>query len=190
MHDVAIVILAGGAASRFPGKLEYPIDGEPMLARVHRRLSSAPCQIYIATGRNATPEIAARLGVPLLFDHRPGEGPLAALCSAARRIRSERVFAVAADQPELDLSVLERLAAAWQPGDEAAVPIHGERIEVLAALYARRALLREALPLLRRNERSMLALVSHLKTRFVPFEGRYFANVNTPADLPEAARCR
>jgi molybdopterin-guanine dinucleotide biosynthesis protein A len=190
MHDAAIAILAGGAASRVPGKLEYPIDGEPLLARLHRRLNGAPWPIYIATSRAAVPEIASRLGVPLLFDQWPGEGPLAALFSAARSIRSERIFALAADQPDLELSVLERLAGAWQPGDEAAIPIHGERTEVLAALYARRALLREALPLLRRNERSMHALVSHLNARFVPFEERYFANVNTPADLPETARCR
>jgi len=190
MDDATVLILAGGAASRFPGKLESLIGGEPLIARVYERLSCGRWPVTIAVNRDAVPGAVAALGAPLIFDETPGQGPLLALLSASRQLNSTRVFAIAADQPHLELTVLERLADAWEPGDEAAVPLHDGRVEPLAALYARDAVLREALRLRQRNERSMHALVSQLVTRLVPLGTRYFTNVNTPADLAEATRSR
>jgi molybdopterin-guanine dinucleotide biosynthesis protein A len=81
--------------------------------------------------------------------------------------------------------VLERLAAAWQAGDEAAVPRHQAGIEPLAALYDRLAVLREGARLRRLGRRAMRDLVASLATRFVPLEERHFCNANEVSDLPE-----
>ncbi|MEO6835338.1 MAG: molybdenum cofactor guanylyltransferase [Candidatus Tumulicola sp.] len=186
--DTAIVILAGGAATRFPGKLERCIDGEPMLLRVYRNARATAWPVYIAGGGSFAPEIAARLDAPALADRWPGGGPLRALLSACEAIGYDRVFALAGDEPRADRTLLEALAAAWQAGDEAVVPEHGGRIEPLAALYARTAVLRAGRMAIAWGDDAMRALVERAKTRFVPVSQSYFVNVNTPEDLRRAMR--
>jgi molybdopterin-guanine dinucleotide biosynthesis protein A len=180
----AVLLLAGGRAERFPGKLEYAIGGEPMIVHVYRNLRAARWPIYIAGKRLFPAEIGAQLDAPLLIDRRPRSGPLWALLSACDVVRAERIFAVAADQPRLDVRALERLAQAWEPGDEAVVPEHNGRIEPLAALYARSAVLREAGPLLANGKAAMHSFIDRVAARFVPLGAEYFHNVNTREDLP------
>jgi molybdenum cofactor guanylyltransferase len=183
MADTLILLLAGGRAERFPGKLEHAIDGEPMIVRVYRNLRAAPWPMYIAGRELFAPPLAARFDAPLVIDRRPECGPLGALRSACELLRSERIFAVAADQPHLRLAALELLALAWEPGDEAVVPEHDGRIEPLAALYARSAVLRAA-PCAAAEGTAMHDLIERIATRFLPMRAEYFLNVNTPADLP------
>jgi molybdopterin-guanine dinucleotide biosynthesis protein A len=184
MADAVILLLAGGKAERFPGKLEQAIDGEAMIVRLYRNLRAAPWPIYIACRELFAAPIAAQLDASLLMDRRPECGPLGALLSACELLRSERIFAVAADLPQLRLEALESVARAWEPGDEAVVPEHGGRLEPLAALYARPAVLRAAScsPAERRN--AMHGLIECIATRRLPMRPEYFLNVNTPADLP------
>jgi molybdopterin-guanine dinucleotide biosynthesis protein A len=180
-HFIAVVLLAGGEARRFPQKLEQLVDGEPMILRCYRNLRATALPIYIAGKATFSRDVDALLDAPLLIDRRPGCGPCHAFVSACTAIRAERLFAVAADQPRLDSSVLNRLAAAWEPGDEAVVPHHDGRIEPLAGLYARSAVLREG-PALGKGG-AMHALVDRIATRRVEIEGEYFYNVNRPSDL-------
>jgi molybdopterin-guanine dinucleotide biosynthesis protein A len=182
MPDAAIVILAGGAATRFPGKLEREIDGTPLLLRVYERLrGSRP--IYVA-GRGGFPgDLDARLACPVIVDRWPGRGPLAALVSACGEIEARHVFAVAADLPNVDADLLDELEGALGDGDEAAVPRHGERVEPLAALYDRAALLEHGYALLEEGRSSMRDLLARLRLSFLAAASERFLNVNTPADL-------
>jgi molybdopterin-guanine dinucleotide biosynthesis protein A len=127
--------------------------------------------------------VDAALAAPLLVDRWPPRGPLHALLSASPFIAVDRIFAVAADQPQLEPEVLERLAAAWRPGDEAVVPEHAGGVEPLAALYDRFALLREGLRLHRTGRAAMRDLIAAVATRFVPMESGHFCNINTRIDL-------
>jgi molybdenum cofactor guanylyltransferase len=178
----AIVLLAGGEATRFPGKLEREIEGRPMIVGVLEALKGR-WPIYVAGKAGFTLDVDAAIEWRPLIDRWPAGGPLLALLSAAPQIRSERIFAVAADQPRLERHVLERLSAAWQPGDEAVVPEHEGGIEPLAALYDRFALLREGERLRRAGRRAMRDLIAALATRLVRIERAYFHNVNAPSDL-------
>jgi molybdopterin-guanine dinucleotide biosynthesis protein A len=178
----AVLLLAGGAATRFPGKLEYCIQGKPMIATIFDRLSGR-WAVHVAGRAGFTSQIDAALDAPLFIDRWPSGGPLLALLSAAPHIRAERIFAVAADQPLLECSVLEHLAAAWRPGDEAVVPKHNGGIEPLAALYDRFALLREGVRLRHAGRTAMRDLIASLATRFVAVEESYFHNVNRVSDL-------
>lgn len=183
----AIVLLAGGAARRFPGKLEREIDGEPMILRCYRNLRATALPIYIAANRPFGPQIDAELDAPRLVDREPGGGPLRAFASACGKVDAARCFAVAADQPNLEAPVLRRLLAAWRPGDEAVVPIHEGRIEPLAALYDRAAVVREDAVLRKADRAAMRDLVASIAARLVPIEPEYFYNVNRPSDLAGAA---
>lgn len=183
---IAIVLLAGGQARRFPGKLEYAIGGLPMVVRLYRGLRATGWPVYIAGKGSFAPEVDAQLQAPLLIDRWPGSGPLSAMLSACAAIRAERIFAVAADQPRLNARVLRLLAASWQPGDEVVVPEHDGRIEPLAALYARSAILREGFALRRSGRAAMHDLVERLAARFVRLDGASFHNVNNIADTLRA----
>ena len=179
----AIVLLAGGASSRFPGKLERLVGGEPMLVRVYRRMRESGRPVYVAAKGTFPSAIDALLDCPMIVDRRPGSGPLGGLYSACGEIPADRVYAVAADQPSIERSVLDRLAERWEPGDEAVVPEHDGRIEPLAALYERSAVLRESFTLLRQGNGAMHAFIERTRARFVSMPGDCFRNVNEATDL-------
>ena len=155
-----------------------------MLARCYERVRAAGWPVYIACKGSFSRELDARLDAPFLIDRRPGRGPLTAFLSACTAIGAERIFAIAADQPRLDARVLQRLSASWEPGDEAVVPEHDGTIEPLAALYARRAVLREGSDLCRRGKGAMRDLIAGLATRRVALDAEYFQNINRFEDLP------
>ncbi|MBV8725535.1 MAG: molybdenum cofactor guanylyltransferase [Candidatus Eremiobacteraeota bacterium] len=181
-----ILLLAGGAARRFPGKLMQRVDGVPMLQRTYEALKTTGRRIWIVADGPLPAGVNAAIDAPLLVDRIPYRGPLAAICDACGAVRCDYVFVAAADMPELQACVVERLAEVRRPGDEAVVPIHGGSIEPLAALYRRSALL-DACPALRNNDtHSMHALIERLATRFVPLPAAYFTNVNRPGDLSAA----
>jgi molybdopterin-guanine dinucleotide biosynthesis protein A len=184
----AIVLLAGGQARRFPGKLEHVIDGRPMLVNLFEHLQGHGWPVYVAGKGSFSAPVDAAITAPLLIDRWPPGGPMNALLSACAAIPALRVFAIAADLPRFDAWVLERLTAAWQPGDEAAVPQHAGGVEPLAALYERSALLREGAKLRRTGRAAMWELLESLRVRFVPIDDRYFRNVNSVADLPAEGR--
>ncbi|MBV8373930.1 MAG: molybdenum cofactor guanylyltransferase [Candidatus Eremiobacteraeota bacterium] len=181
--DIAIVILAGGRATRFPGKLEWTVDGDPMLLHVYRKARATQWPVVVAARGSFGATIDAALDCPISIDRWPGKGPLAGLASACERIEQERVFALAADMPKVEPFVVSAIVQAWQPGDEAVVPSHRDGIEPLAALYARAALARETPALLAQPHASMHDLIDRLRARFVPLDQQYFLNVNSPEDV-------
>ena len=183
LADAAIVILAGGRATRFPGKLEAELDGLPLLARVYENVRSV-APVVVAGRGDLSAALDARLDCPLVIDRWPDRGPLGGLVSACGALHAARVFAIAGDAPHLTAEVLHTLARAWSDGEEALVPVHGTRREPLAALYDRAALLREGGALLA-TERSapMHALLDRLRTRTIAMNAAHFTNVNTADDL-------
>lgn len=187
-ESIAILLLAGGRASRFPGKLEALVDGEPLLLRAFRIARSTGWPVYVGAQGPFPTEIDRRLDCPVLVDRQPFGGPLRALYSACETIEQERVFVLAADLPRVDTALLERIAAAWMPGDDAVVPRHDGRLEPLAALYARSAILQESFTLFGEPRASMHDLIERIGARFFDADPAYFANVNTPADLAALAR--
>ena len=182
----AVVVLAGGRATRFPGKLAHAIGGETLLERVCRNARTAGVPVYLAGSEQLTP--AQRPNLPLLEDRWPGGGPLRALFSACESLQCDRIFALAGDEPNAGAALFRALNGAWQPGDEAVVPRHGAQLEPLAALYSRHALLREGEALLARGRDAMHALVERLNVRVVDVPAATFANVNAREDLDRVAR--
>ena len=158
--------------------------GQPMIVSVFEKLARGRWPVYIAGKGSFAPEVDAAL------DCAAAGRPLAPARSAARAAlrlpRSSRPIA-SLPSPRISRnsspSVLERLAAAWRPGDEAVVPEHAGGVEPLAALYDRFALLREGLRLRGAGRAAMRDLIAAVATRFVPMESRHFCNVNTRSDL-------
>jgi molybdopterin-guanine dinucleotide biosynthesis protein A len=182
-HDVAIVMLAGGEARRFPKKLEQPIGGQPIVLRCYRALRATGWPVYLSGKGSFSDELDAQLDAPLIRDRRPGGGPLQAFAGVCDVIDAEKVFAIAADQPQMQPELLMLLWEACREGDEAVVPTHDGRIEPLAALYLREAVVREYNRLQRDGKSAMRDLLDCLAARYVRADGEYFYNVNEPDDL-------
>ncbi|HEV3152371.1 MAG TPA: molybdenum cofactor guanylyltransferase [Candidatus Baltobacteraceae bacterium] len=180
---LAVVILAGGEATRLPGKLELDADGLPLLVRVYRNVAPVG-PVYVAANRSFPAPIDDLLDCPVVIDRWPGRGPLGGLASAFAMAGEARAFVVAGDAPFADAQTAAELLAAWEPGIQAVVPVNGAGIlEPLCAIYDRAAFLAAALPLLRRSSGGVAAAVEHLHAKRVRLSNeRAFANVNTAAD--------
>jgi molybdopterin-guanine dinucleotide biosynthesis protein A len=189
---IGVCVLAGGEATRLPGKLFLSAGDVPMLVRVYRNVSPGR-ETWISTKGALPPEIGAALGgAPTAVDRWSKRGPLSGLLSTMSEMRSEWVFACAGDAPFVDAAFVDRLAAHAAPELEAVVPAHdeaGRRIEPLAALYRREAFLREGLPVLQAGEGALRLVIDRLKAKFVPVpdDDRALANVNTPQDYAAIA---
>jgi molybdenum cofactor guanylyltransferase len=187
--DLAVVILAGGRATRFPGKLETSIDGKPLLVRVYDNLrASAP--VVIAGADTFSPELDAKLDCPIVVDRWPHRGPLGGLLSACGELDTRYVFVVAGDAPHVTAEVLASLRTRHTDGNEAIVPVHSGMREPLAAIYDREAVLREGFDVLHDGNASMHALLDRLIVCEVPLAPTFFSNINTAADLAQGAMPR
>jgi len=180
-NDVTVVIVAGGNATRLPGKLALDAGGVPLLVRVYRNVS--PGRPTLIAAPDLAPELAAAIDAPRVGEEGPKRGPLGGLLAAFAAVRTPWAFAVAGDAPFVDAAHIDRLVAARAPGDEAVVPRHPTGgVEPLAALYDVAAFSREgALGLAASG--ALHKVIARLQARFVAIDDpRIFANVNTPGD--------
>jgi molybdopterin-guanine dinucleotide biosynthesis protein A len=191
--EIGVVILAGGGATRLPKKLELEAGGVPMLVRVYRNVSSGR-KTYISCAGSFSPQIDALLECPMVVDRWPQRGPLGGLVTTMEVMDTPLVFAVAGDAPFVKAEFIDRLADAWQHGDEAVVPVHPgkthKRLEPLAALYDRAAFLREGTKSLGSCDESLHATARRMRIREFPVnreDERLFTNINTPADYAAAS---
>lgn len=180
---LGVVLLAGGQASRLPGKLELDAGGVPLLLRVYENVRAAG-RVYVSAAGGFPPSIDRALDCPIIVDRRPHRGPLAALDNVLPHVREPRVFVVAGDAPFVTARVAAELAAAWEPGLQAVVPVNTQgHLEPLCALYDRAALLAAAREVLAQGSGGVAAAVERLHAKRVRLSNeRVFANVNTAAD--------
>lgn len=179
--DITVILVAGGNATRLPGKLALDAGGVPLLVRVYHNVAAGRPAVIAAP--DLAPELARAIDAPCIGERGPKRGPLGGLLAALAAVRTPWAFAVAGDAPFVDATFVDRLAAARQPNDEAIVPRHPSgQVEPLAALYNVAAYQRVGPTVL--NETAALRdVVARLQTRYIPVDDpRIFANVNTPAD--------
>lgn len=186
LADIGAAILAGGAATRLPGKLALDVEGLPLVARVRRNVAGVG-ETLLSVATTPEAEIDALLDAPLVVDRGRRRGPLGGLVTTLALMHKRLVFVVAGDVPRAGTALIQTLARAYSPGDEAVVPEHpddkGTRLEPLCALYDRAALLDVVSAVLREPDASMHGVLARLRTRRVWFSNAaVFVNVNTPAD--------
>jgi molybdopterin-guanine dinucleotide biosynthesis protein A len=180
--EVAVVILAGGEATRFPGKLESDAGGVPLLLRLYRNVRSIG-PVYISANAPFGEETARELDCTFVPDSEPGRGPLGGIVSTFEKISEPLCFTVAGDAPFIGRAVFERLRAAWEPELEAVAAERNGRLEPLCAIYAREAFLREGRSELSGGSGAVRAVVERLAHRKVAFaDERALAGINTIAE--------
>jgi molybdopterin-guanine dinucleotide biosynthesis protein A len=187
---VAAAIIAGGPARRLGGavKAALVVGGRSIAERQLEALRAVFDRVVVVAN---DPGPWSALGVEVVPDRRPGDGPLGGLQAAlAATGGHDAVVCVAGDMPFLTPEVL-RLLRDHAPDADAVAARVGGRAEPLLARYARRCLpVVEAQ--LAAGERAVHALLEQrlavawleeAALRAVDPELRALTNVNTPEDL-------
>lgn len=175
-------VLAGGAGRRMGrDKAFVEVDGGPLVLRVASQLAAWADRVLVAGGD--APRLAA-LGLEVVPDARPGEGPLMGIAGALAAARTDLVLFAPCDLPEVPPALVAALLAAARAGGDGAVAVAADgRAHPLLAVYHRR--LRPLVErLLATGERRARALLDHADLARVPIPpGAEPRNLNTPADV-------
>jgi len=171
-------ILCGGASRRMgTDKALVHWDGVPMVGRVAAALRDGGCDPVVAIGGD--PAALADLGLEVIADRWPGEGPMGAVITALEHADGHAVV-VSCDLPLLTAGTVANLAAAVE-GHDAAVP-RTDRWQSLCAAWAPSALsvLATAFD---GGERSLQRVFDRLDVVVPDIPEVDLTNVNTPGDL-------
>jgi molybdopterin-guanine dinucleotide biosynthesis protein A len=130
-------VLTGGASTRMgTDKAFLVVDGEPMARRVAGSLEAAGATRVIAVGGDL--DGLRGLGLDVVADQHPGEGPLGGILTALDATTEDIVVVLACDLPGADPGAITAVVEALGDADVAA-PLHDGRHELLHAAYGSRA---------------------------------------------------
>jgi len=179
------IILAGGRGSRMGAdKSLLSVDGQPIIERICERLAGRFDQILISANE---PEKLAFLGLEVIPDRIPGQGPLMGIASALEVSSNDLNFVVACDIPRMHIALVEEmLAEADRSGADVVVPMMGsEEYEPLFAVYRKSAL--EAInKVLASGGRRISDIFAQCRVKYVRLtDAEWLRNLNTPAEYEE-----
>ena len=176
-------VLVGGRSSRMGAdKALIDVGDQPLAKRVAARLGEVCGKVSLV----GDPRLYSGVGLPVIPDRFPGQGPLAGIEAALGATAAEWNLVVACDMPSLDVSILEALfeAGALETSCDCAVPSYSDgRIEPLCAVFHARCHA-AILAALEAGVRKVTEALARLELRYIPVAtDTSFANLNTPEDL-------
>jgi molybdopterin-guanine dinucleotide biosynthesis protein A len=184
-------ILAGGFSRRLgQDKAALRLGGQPLALRVASALAPLVTTCWLVTNH---PLAHLTLGLPLITDLRPFQGPAGGLLTALFYARTPWVLVAAVDNPFLAPALLTKLAACAARTSRTAVVCRSPRgLEPFPGVYAVRLLpaLRDFLQIDRSPTRFLQTfrsqIISESEVLALDPEGRSFFNLNTPNELAQA----
>lgn len=184
VFDAGAVILAGGRSRRMGrDKCLLPYRGVPLIQHVTNQLDALVGEVVVSTNR---PDALAFLGLRMVSDIRPDEGPLMGIASALRQANYTWNFITAVDLPEIPLPLVTALYQEIREGTRCVIPCEdGGRVQPLLGWY-HRDLAAEILSMLARGERRVHAFAESIAACQVPIPGGTLANLNTLEDYAKA----
>lgn len=185
-------ILAGGGSRRLGrDKASLPLAGKPLALRVAAALAPLVSSCWLITNH---PLAHLELGLPLVTDLWPHQGPVGGLITALFYARTPWVLATAADNPFPAPALLQELAARAAGTSRPAVVCRSPRgLEPFPGLYSVRLLAR--LTEFLQSDRRPTRFLEVCRPQVIPVEevqrldpeGCSFFNLNTPEDVAQAA---
>jgi len=193
-NQITGAILAGGLSRRLGrDKASQILAGKPLALWVAEALAPLVAERWLVTNQ---PLVHLSLGLSLVTDLRPQQGPLGGLETALFYARTPLVLAAAADAPFLAPGLLAALAGQAAKGVKTALVCHNAQgLQPFPGIYAVR-LLSRLTKFLNDNGRHARRFLEECRVqvlfpeevaRLDP-EGRSFLNLNTPEDFAAAAR--
>jgi molybdenum cofactor guanylyltransferase len=157
-------------------KAMLELAGIPLISRVAGAVAEAAgcCTIVAPEGRYEG------LGMPVLPDRWPGEGPLGGMLTAIGSGAAEWNLIVAVDMPLVEAGFLQSLLGEARKGREAVVPVQTDgTLHALCAVYPESAL-GPLQAFFDRGGRRVQDALREIPFRTAPAPLRVLANVNTP----------
>jgi molybdopterin-guanine dinucleotide biosynthesis protein A len=197
----AASILAGGENRRFPLLKSFiRIGGVPIIERNLLILTGLFREVFVSTN---APQEYFHLGVPLVGDVLPSQGPMAGIFSCLINVTAgESIFVAACDMPFLNSDVISLICrrhaeAVARRRVDVTVPLCLGEPQPLCAVYSTSSLphLEEAVLSGRTSLKRFLNevvthFVSESEVRSVDPEGLCFVNINTVEDYEAVAHRR
>jgi len=163
------------------------IDGMPLWKRQLATLRQTGASELLISGKLDGPYASS--GIPVVLDAAPNLGPLAGIAKILEAATHPFVLVLAVDLPKMTPEWLSELVRAGP-----AIPMRGEMLEPLAAVYPKNAQ-PIAAALLSRGELAMRSFARELlhggsakPYPVSPGDFGLFANVNTPEDAQNLRR--
>ena len=178
---IALLILTGGAATRFGGKkkLLLYLEGETFATRIIDAFKGIS-KVYLSVDKKEKYE---DLGLPMVEDLYPGCGPLGGIASALEVCSEEALFVVACDMPFVTKDAVQTMMDYYEKHEGIVLAANGDDFEPLFGIYPKAAL----------QEAKAMISEGDFKTRnlFRRYGGslahvdkaeQQFININTPED--------
>jgi len=177
-REATAIVLAGGQSRRMgEDKALLPVDGKPMVERVVDSLRPHFSEILVSTN---SPERYEFLGLDMVPDRVPDQGPMMAVASSLERASNDLCFVAACDVVRPPAALMIELLRQARGGAQVVVPVDAkDRYEPLFGVYRRsaRGVMTEAL---NRGARQLFGVYDHLETVVLPLpDGERVENVNT-----------
>jgi molybdopterin-guanine dinucleotide biosynthesis protein A len=193
------VILAGGRATRLPGKCFRKLAGKELVCHVLEGIYQVTQEIVVATRDE---EDARRLryllpAAKIVLDDSREESPLIGFLSGSRAIEAPYVLVAPCDTPFIQASVLRFLLQQSIGKDGVVTVTDREMIEPLCAVYRRQSAIDVAMRCIHLGCLSMLDMIDRMNNiarvpvkeiRKVDPQLLTFQNINTADDFAWAER--
>lgn len=182
-ENATAIVLAGGRSQRMgTDKSLLPIDGRPMIEHICRQLHGTFARVLISAN---DAEKFSFLGLDVVPDRIPDQGPLRAVASALDASDRELNLVVGCDVPRVELPVVRRMLAA-AGGADAVIPVTEDgRQQPLFAVY-RRSVRERMEQALASGARRLSDIYDLCHVRFLELDHTgWFANLNTRADYEQ-----
>jgi molybdopterin-guanine dinucleotide biosynthesis protein A len=173
------VILAGGQSRRMgQDKSLMQVCGQPLIERIAGQLTPFFPEVLV----NSNDAQKYRfLGLPVIADEVPGQGPLMGILSSLKAAGQDRILAIACDIPVADLTFIRELVRSSATAD-IVMPVSADgRFEPLFAVY-RKTVIPRAEAALAEGKRRIVALLPGMAAAHPPMPVGWYCNLNTQED--------
>lgn len=188
-NRISGVILTGGLARRFGGKLKTRIiiDGTTVFERITGVIDDIFDEIIIVT--NNPEEFSSHSQYRITKDIYPGLGPIAGIHSGLSSCSGDAVFVFAGDMPFLDKKLISDMISDFEgSSSEIIVPQIGTNIEPLHAIYRKDLVNDLEKFIVKGKSRAIRDFIfeknySLFSVEDTPGNRKAFTNINSPQDL-------
>lgn len=180
-RPLTAIILAGGRGLRMKSeKATLRLSGERLLDLIVRKLKPFFKETIISVSPNQKIAFPPAL---VIKDEITGLGPIGGLVSGLKAASYEKCFVLACDMPEINISIIRRLAKKASRA-EIVVPVNSRGFfEPLFAVYSK-SIIPAIEELLRSGNRGLIPLFDRAETCFVEMKDTdWFWNLNTKEDV-------
>jgi molybdopterin-guanine dinucleotide biosynthesis protein A len=183
MKTLSAIILAGGKSTRMGSdKAFLPWGESTFLGQIITAVLPLTGEIYLS----GDDERLYNFGFPVVNDLRNDQGPVVALASCFRHIKTDLVLVLSCDVPQIKFTDLEALLKAHTKNFDATFYSSNNRDLPLVAIYSKSSFnaFEEAL---QSGERKLFTVLGKLKNQAILFTRKGgLLNINTKEELKAA----